>query len=1295
TRFDRCTTCHKGIAKPNYTKENLEALWYEQGKDSVIGKRLDDAKKILEERKTLLAGMDEGRNLPEPSQVKLSYLSDKKLTPARVNEFCVHPRLELFVGPNSKHPAEKFGCTSCHSGQPSSTSFVFAAHTPNDSKTMDTWKKDHGWEAQHDWDFPMLPQRFIESSCLKCHYQVTDLYSDGNKSEAPHLTKGYNLIGNFGCFGCHEINGYKGGRQVGPDMRLEPNPPLDKLTAAEKAKLFADPDNPPGTYRKVGPSLFRVTEKTNEAWAVKWIMAPREFRPDTKMPHYYGLSNNDAAALDKTGQEKFPATEIHGIAHYLFKSSGQYLGMLDEAHNAAKVQELKALSAKLQQKLDKKEALTDEETRQLQSAKSILALQETPPRLSKDALKYTGDEVKGRDTFTKKGCLACHSHASTNEPSDNWPAAPSEADFGPNLTQIKGKLVPKDGNTDHARIWLLNWLKNPTIHSPRTKMPITHLTDQEAADIGAWLLAQNVPIDEKTGKPSEDYQSDKWATLNVPAPDNKDLENLAKVYLDRMLAASEVTDLFEGKLPESRIKDLGADEKEFLEFLKKAGQNKDARHDSLLNYVGKKAIGRLGCYACHDIPGFESAKPIGTALAEWGKKDQNRLAFEDINNYVKSHFQDKKLVVDRRVDEDGFPQNADKGPLYEKFFYDLLVHGTREGYLHQKLMEPRSYDYNRIRPWDDRSRMPQFQFARLKKKPAEDEVEFKQRQEWTEALGKPIDKGAKPLPAESSSEFKARKEKLEADNREAVMTFILGLVAEPIPLSYLNQPGPERMAEIKGRQVLDKFNCAGCHVVRPGLYEFKLTDHAKKALGEQSLAMEKSASTYHDSGFFPEHRAFNQPPQTGPTATTRGVWPFLSVSGKKAYVKVVLTEALDVGFQMDGKDKVAKLRPSNLLSLSAGKNGDLVWPPPSALQSPEAFHAWDREYGTQGGDFTNLLRKYLKNNPNFPGYNKYGDEPAPFAPPLLLWQGERTQPDWLFQFLLDPEKVRELPVLRMPKFSLSEEDAKMLVDYFSAVQKRVNPDMNLDSPYPKLPQRAVLDTDYWKDKSKTYMENLHKSGLYETELASNKKLMEKMRADWEAQAANADKQKKAADTLAATRKKDYDAAKDDKKKEELKKLLDFADADASRWSSEKGRLDLLLKNKTLPVLEKEWRESDGYAVAGYLLLVNQCNKCHAVGNLDAQQTDNRGPSLNLASTRLRPGWSEQWIASPQRFLPYTTIMPPLFEKSEPPGAPLVIWLPGTRFNQVDAARDAILNLPRISDLPLSRAWMLYGSGAAK
>ena len=52
----------------------------------------------------------------------------------------------------------------------------------------------------------------------------------------------------------------------------------------------------------------------------------------------------------------------------------------------------------------------------------------------------------------------------------------------------------------------------------------------------------------------------------------------------------------------------------------------------------QEGISRLGCYGCHDIPGFETAKPIGIGLNDWGKKDPDRLAFEDGETFAKEHF---------------------------------------------------------------------------------------------------------------------------------------------------------------------------------------------------------------------------------------------------------------------------------------------------------------------------------------------------------------------------------------------------------------------------------------------------------------------------------------------------------------------------------------------------------------------------------------------------------------------------------------------------------------------------------
>jgi mono/diheme cytochrome c family protein len=71
----------------------------------------------------------------------------------------------------------------------------------------------------------MHSKRFLESSCLKCHHNVTELEPSERFPDppAPKLMQGYQLLVKYGCYGCHEVNGHSGDDRVGPDLRLEPN----------------------------------------------------------------------------------------------------------------------------------------------------------------------------------------------------------------------------------------------------------------------------------------------------------------------------------------------------------------------------------------------------------------------------------------------------------------------------------------------------------------------------------------------------------------------------------------------------------------------------------------------------------------------------------------------------------------------------------------------------------------------------------------------------------------------------------------------------------------------------------------------------------------------------------------------------------------------------------------------------------------------------------------------------------------------------------------------------------------
>lgn len=1284
TRFDRCITCHQGIDKPSYSKERLRELGQLPAE---LEQKLEEAQDLLAARREALAGLPELRNLPTPKELRLSSVP---LSEAQVREFCAHPRLDLFVASNSKHPVERFGCTICHSGQGSATTFNLASHTPNTPAQREQWEQVHQWEVNHYWDFPMLPLRFVESSCLQCHHQVTDLITSDNRNTAPKLIRGYRILLDLGCFGCHEISGRKNGREVGPDLRLEPTPPLESLTPAERLKLLADPDNAPGNLRKVGPSLYRLAEKTNPAWAVKWLRAPRQFRPDTKMPHFYGLSNNHPSQLSDEfpgGQSQlppeqrlFPDAEIHAIIYYLFQASQDYLSGKARRQDEQRVQELTARAAKGELSSDEQKLLAEAQER----------LRQKPPE-PLDPAPAKGDPVRGRQLFSERGCLACHHHRATDEPGDGLPALPSEAQFGPDLSQLPAKLGEGKGKDDpQAFRWLVNWLQHPQRHSPRTRMPVTHLTNQEAADIAAWLLSQ----------PPQDLGPE-WAQLQVPEPSLDTLKQLARVYLIRNLAPHEVDQFFTGELVERdehgqiRRDDRGAvlgplnklplEDQELGLQIAQAGGKVDAQQ--LTWYLGKKAIGRLGCFGCHDIPGFDHAKPIGVNLQDWGRKDPSRLAFEDSDHFIEDNF----YLVDQDSSSGAAAkprsENGRRKLPYERYFAEALFQRQREGYLSLKLREPRSYDYHRLRAWDDLSRMPQFQFARLRRR-----------------------KG------ESDQDFEARRLQAEDEAREAVMTFILGLVAEPIPLAYLHQPSGDRLAEVKGLQILEQFNCAGCHLLRPGVYEFQLTPKSRQLLRK---AYDGAKGSYTADYALHQHHYWSgqTPPANADRLQASGVKPILTRLGREKVLFLTLTEALRFpdaeGDIRDSKgNRYFDIRASSQLVL---RPEDLLYPAPEQVQAEQRRAAKARaEYwladfspqaGEYGGVFARLLGEYLmeKNPKDYTRPDEYplqeNNAVRASVPPPLLGEGERTQPDWLFQFLLEPQPVRKMTVLRMPRFSLSEEEAQALVAYFAAVEHLRNPHTELPFPQVRIVQQSGLDSSYWQDKTAAYVARLKATkvkgpdgkerSLYEQRRQELGPVWEQLHQEVQGQVRFAEQQVQKAQarlTAAKSALAQAPAAQ--------RKTAEEAVAEAERlvgvWQDELAQARQRLQQSEPAQLEALWASRQAYLNDAFRLLTdrNLCSKCHQIGSLGVTEGKTQGPPLALAARRLRPDWIAHWVANPQRHLPYNSVMPQYFPADDPAKfqelfavAPLE---PGAAWQRIEAIRDVLMVFEQAQALPVNQ-----------
>ncbi len=953
-----------------------------------------------------------------------------------------HPRLDLFISDSSPHKLSTFACTICHEGQGSATEFKWASHTPNDQIQQKEWTDNQGWFNNHHWIYPMYPERFTQATCLKCHHDVVELEPSERFPDPPaaKLMHGYQLIRKYGCYGCHEVNGYDGPtKRVGPDLRLEPNffavaqqfdfevaKAGEKLDDAKKAQLAemmrlareltAHPDNDatrrrlmtmidedaavpadqqalpgpthrlagmlrdvdaPGTLRKAGPSLRFVKEKVDSAFLYDWINDPQNFRKSTRMPRFFGLTKHledDKKSLEIT--HELEPIEVRGLVAYLEDRSQTF---------------------------------------------------EPIPRPA--GIAEWSDEAmigRGKELFETRGCLACHTHK--DFPDTSKFRAKEEIVQGPDLSNIGQKFSlaanPKGPS------WLYSWIKEPTKYHPRTVMPNLYLDPVQVRDFGDKDAEGNPKT--KWADPAEDIttyllsdNTGEWKPVlsneqlakGLTAAEKAALRSLAIEYLNEPFFKDDVEregGYYDKGLPESMRSELKGAE---IELITPDGNLTDAQR---LRYIGLKTVSKYGCYGCHDVPGFEDAKPIGTQLQNWGRKDPSRLAFEHITHYIEhghghagkhGHAKHDHAQTDKHDDKPAAATSSDTGgtadsggkglatghepapvtaiadgedlPVgFEDYYEAQLGGGSRIGFIYQKLKEPRSYDYDKTlnKRFNERLRMPQFPFT--------------------------------------------------AQDREAVITFVLGLVAEPPREKYLYRANPRAKAIADGKIVLEKFNCGGCHILEADKWKLSFTPGTY-----EPQAIAEPVYPFLMPHFSPADLAKSGTPDASNQlhAVLAGI-PKLS---KDTGLPEIVNEEGDV-LNADDRYDPKKTRVSvEVVKPTTLAGGGFL---PGLSSVSVAGNTVTNAYTGHGGMLTRYLQPRVTklaqdpDNVFAPGTaGASGVESYGWLPPPLYGEGNKVQSNWLYEFLLEPYPIRPAVFLRMPKFNMSRDEATKLVNYFAAV----------------------------------------------------------------------------------------------------------------------------------------------------------------------------------------------------------------------------------------------------------------------
>ena len=132
------------------------------------------------------------------------------------------------------HTSDQFGCVMCHRGQGPAT-IVEEAH-----------------RSTLAWEQPLLPARYVQSSCGQCHRAPL--------AGTPQLNLGRDLLRRYGCIHCHTI----------------------KLPDGSAIQPTDDP-----------PSLQHIADKTTREWIYAWLKDPQAYAVTATMPNFK-LSDPDA-----------------------------------------------------------------------------------------------------------------------------------------------------------------------------------------------------------------------------------------------------------------------------------------------------------------------------------------------------------------------------------------------------------------------------------------------------------------------------------------------------------------------------------------------------------------------------------------------------------------------------------------------------------------------------------------------------------------------------------------------------------------------------------------------------------------------------------------------------------------------------------------------------------------------------------------------------------------------------------------------------------------------------------------
>ena len=498
--------------------------------------------------------------------------------------FTSHPEPELL----KTHDPDKFGCSPCHQGNGRATTSV---------------EKAHG-NYEH-WLWPLFPKQNVEAGCQTCHSADMVLVS-GDVGWT--ISKGKDLFRQKGCMGCHRYEGYD-------------KEPEDLNSVSQQIKQFE------GQKKE---NFKQAADLMKQADAAE--------------------SNDEANRLnDKAIALKVSSSKLDGRIQQLdFQSHSLMQDMKKVGPNLKDIR-LKLnrdwIPVWLKKPTDFRPTtkmpnfrLTDHQIQAISAYIWQSALTDPLPK------QKPGNADHGKELFTTRGCMACHSIGEGDQMQGGT--------FAANLTREGEKA-----NYDYLVRWIHNARERTRPYCP-----------YEKKDIGPEDYA-------KKGIP---YQFDLQHSQCPNDGHELQVQNMT-VMPSLRLSVEDAQDIATFLMSQKKQEPSSYAAASFMD-------------DPNLKAEGKKWVRHYGCAGCHEISGMEDEGRIGTELTFEGSKPIERLDFALFTEVAQ---RGGKEPITNPEDLARLPEGPAKGPWYD-----------HKGFFEHKLAEPNIYDQGKVKSETEALRMP-------------------------------------------------------------------------------------------------------------------------------------------------------------------------------------------------------------------------------------------------------------------------------------------------------------------------------------------------------------------------------------------------------------------------------------------------------------------------------------------------------------------------------------------------------------------------------------------------------------